>query len=87
MLHIIKSETGYQSARQYLNQGDDVLLIESASYIPTTTELDDRCVHYSLKEDLVARGLSIESTERTQVVDFNGFVDLTERHVASTTWE
>ncbi|SEG72876.1 sulfurtransferase complex subunit TusB [Vibrio hangzhouensis] len=87
MLHIIKSETGYQSARQYLNQGDDVLLIESASYIPTTTELDDRCGHYSLKEDLVARGLSIESTERTQVVDFNGFVDLTERHVASTTWE
>lgn len=33
MLHIIKSEAGFQQAKTYLKKGDDVLFVESACYL------------------------------------------------------
>jgi tRNA 2-thiouridine synthesizing protein B len=42
---------------------------------------------YFLEQDMDARGLVKEDRESLQVADFKGFVELTERHVASTTWD
>ncbi|MGR5503806.1 sulfurtransferase complex subunit TusB [Vibrio sp. DNB22_10_4] len=92
MLHIIKSEAGFQQARTYLKKGDDVLFVESACYLATScletsvdTTQDWQC--YFLEPDMDARGLVKNDDGSLQVVDFKGFVELTERHIASTTWD
>ncbi|MBY6198971.1 DsrH/TusB family sulfur relay protein [Vibrio hangzhouensis] len=86
MLHIIKSEAGYQQAKSYLQKGDDVLFVESACYLVGTVEADKQWQCYFLKQDMDARGLMQGNDISAQVTDFNGFVELTERHIASTTW-
>jgi tRNA 2-thiouridine synthesizing protein B len=92
MLHIIKSEAGFQQAKAYLKKGDDVLFVESACYLATScvdTSVDTtqewRC--YFLEQDMDARGLVKDDGGSLQVTDFKGFVELTEHHVASTTWD
>ncbi|MCY9855960.1 MULTISPECIES: sulfurtransferase complex subunit TusB [Vibrio] len=87
MLHIIKTEIGYQQALRYLSQDDQVILVENACYLITDKNLTLPSACFVLQPDLSARGLMSLVSESTQVVDFNGFVELTERHVNSTTWE
>lgn len=87
MLHIIKSEAGYQQAKPYFQQGDDVLFVESGCYIANAIDADQVWRSYVLKEDMDARGLVNTREEGAQITDFNGFVELTEQHIASTTWE
>lgn len=92
MLHIIKSEAGYQQAKAYLRKGDDVLFVEGACYLATKyleTNVDTTLEwqFYFLQQDMDARGLVKDGGHSLQVTDFKGFVELTERHVASTTWD
>jgi tRNA 2-thiouridine synthesizing protein B len=87
MLHIIKSEAGFQQAKTYLKKGDDVLFVESACYLAMSVDTTQEWQCYFLEQDMDARGLVKEDRESLQVTDFKGFVELTERHVASTTWD
>ncbi|MFC5076371.1 Protein TusB [Vibrio thalassae] len=87
MLHIIKTETGYQQALSYLSQDDQLILVESACYLVTDKNVTLPSACFVLQPDLAARGLMSFASDLIQVVDFNGFVELTEQHVSSTTWE
>ncbi|MCG9789996.1 sulfurtransferase complex subunit TusB [Vibrio barjaei] len=87
MLHIIKTETSYQQALSYLSQDDQMILVERACYLVTDKNLTLPSSCFVLQPDLTARGLMPLVSDLTQVVDFNGFVELTEQHVSSTTWE
>ncbi|WP_234494647.1 DsrH/TusB family sulfur relay protein [Vibrio maritimus] len=87
MLHIIKSEVGYQQAKAYLQKGDDVLFVESACYLVVSVDTTQEWQCYFLEQDMDARGLAKDNGQALQVTDFKGFVELTERHVASTTWD
>lgn len=87
MLHIIKSEAGFQQAKTYLKKGDDVLFVESACYLAMSVDTTQECQCYFLEQDMDARGLVKAGKESLQVTDFKGFVELTERHIASTTWD
>ena len=92
MLHIIKSEAGYQQAKAYLRKGDDVLFVEGACYLATkyleiSVDTTQGWQCYFLEQDMDARGLVKAGKESLQVTDFKGFVELTERHIASATWD
>ncbi|WED26458.1 sulfurtransferase complex subunit TusB [Vibrio sp. DW001] len=91
MLHIVKHYRSLDEASANVVKGDDLLLVEDAvyaavkghkanAYLVATTNAP-----YSLIADVEARGLLLESTQKT--VDFVGFVELTEKHSSSITWE
>ncbi|MGV2990677.1 sulfurtransferase complex subunit TusB [Vibrio sp. E150_011] len=87
MLHIIKNETGFKHAQCYLNLQDAIILIQDASYLAGMPLFSEKDNVFVLSEDLQARGLSVESSNNLQVIDFKGFVELTEIHENSITWE
>lgn len=93
MLHIVKNKPALEQARLFFSSGDAILLIEDAVYteieqINTQEEKNDPKDHYFyLKEDVEARGLSDLVGFSVQLIDYNGFVSLTEKHEQSLTWE
>lgn len=93
MLHIIKTQSGLDDAIHLIQTNDDVLLLEDAVYAlfrQSSSQIawkdqKDHC--WALKEDLMARGLTLPHELIFQVVDFDGFVSLTEQHLQSITWD
>lgn len=93
MLHIVKNKPALEQARLFFSSGDDILLIEDAVYIgieqinSQEAKKDPEDHYLYLKEDIEARGLSNLVEIGTQLIDYNEFVSLTEKHEQSLTWE
>lgn len=93
MLHIIKTQSGLDDAIPLIQPDDDILLVEDAVYAlfrqsSPLVDLKDQKDHcWVLKEDLLARGLTLSTHDYFQCVDFEGFVFLTEQHFQSITWD
>lgn len=91
MLHIVKHYRSLDEAIANMLKNDDLLLVEDAVYAAVKGHKANLGLvaatisTYSLMADVEARGLILDSTQQT--VDFVGFVDLTEKHSSSITWE
>jgi tRNA 2-thiouridine synthesizing protein B len=91
MLHIVKHYRSLAEAIANTLKDDDLLLVEDAVYAAIKEHKANAYLvaatsaPYCLIADLEARGVILESTQKT--VDFVGFVALTEKHSASITWE
>jgi tRNA 2-thiouridine synthesizing protein B len=93
MLHIIKTQSAIADAMSYVSDNDAILLVEDAVYVSNTehsgfTHLSksiSQC--FVLEADLNARGVVSFVNSNIQVVDFLGWVALTEQYQQSMTWE
>lgn len=93
MLHIVKTQQSLADCLAFIQAGDDILLIEEAVYAlfrqndlrDSLKDHQDHC--WALTQDMQARGLSFDGRDDFQLVDFTGFVSLTEQHLQSMTWD
>lgn len=93
-LHILNRSPAtsgvYRQALDAMSADDLIVLIEDAvqggtpGLIGYFSEVEGRV--YALREDLDARGLGGRLDASIQVVDVDGFVDLTERAGQSVSW-
>ncbi|MCL9776343.1 sulfurtransferase complex subunit TusB [Vibrio methylphosphonaticus] len=87
MLHIIKNEAGLNRAKEYASTQDAMILIQDATYLASLSIPVSNRAMFVLHEDLQARGLGENVLKSVQVIDFKGFVSLTEQHESSITWD
>lgn len=74
-----------------VGDGDSVLLFEDGVYgaiadCEILKALATSISIYALREDVKARGLADDLSDSIKLVDYNGFVELTENHQAVTSW-
>ncbi len=91
MLHIIQSLAGLRDAKDYVAVHDKLILIQDAVYAANSQHQDypllsclDTCV---LEADTTARGIRHLVSPRLEVIDYSGFVFLTEQFPQIMTWE
>ncbi len=93
MLHIIKTIAGLNDAMQYSCENDEFILVEAAIYASISGHKDFKLIYAAaervsvLSADIDARGLNEFVDARLEVVDFGGWVSLTERHSQIMTWD
>lgn len=87
MLHIVKNRTALESATAVFSPLDELILLEDAVYLANYCPENISNVSFVLRDDLLARGIDEQWVVNSQIIDFTGFVELTERHAASLTWE
>ncbi|HSH47002.1 MAG TPA: sulfurtransferase complex subunit TusB [Halomonas sp.] len=93
-LHILNRSPAvsgvYRQALDAMSPDDLLLLIEDAVLggAPGLVDYFDEVAGrvYALREDLEARGLAGRLDASIQVIDIDGFVDLTERSKQSVSW-
>ena len=93
MLHILNKPPHSEAAQQLLLMagGDDVIVLIEAGVLAL---LDGewqgfrQCqAVYTLSEDVLARGLQQAAVQQgISMIDYSGFVALTEKHTQSITW-
>lgn len=91
MLHILntspfQNSTVFTCCFQAARAGDVILLIEDAVLAILTPEKLPPLDMYVLACDLQARGILDRTPTRFQIIDYNGFVDLTLQHTPIQTW-
>lgn len=91
MLHIVKSQAAIIELMPFVTAHDQVLLIEEAVY-----GANPRHEFFSylsgldvavLEADVNARGMTDKVSAKLRSVDYAGWVELTEAHRQSMTWE
>ena len=97
-LHIVNRSPEHPSAMdrclKFSSKDDSLLLIEDGVYfaLPATLSKIQQSLDtvnitlYALEEDLVARGIHKKVDESIQVVNYDGFVELTATHNKSSSW-
>ncbi|PWI33677.1 sulfurtransferase complex subunit TusB [Vibrio albus] len=92
MLHIVKHHQALAQALAYVDAEDPILLVEDgvyaalaehASHIALTQNANP---FYVLDADVKARGLEKLPLNHVELIDFSGFVVLTEDNETSMTW-
>lgn len=96
MLHTVKTSPYTSSALQdclrYSEKHSEILLLEDAVIAAICGgEWQERLISsgrriYVLKEDLLARGIASQIASQFEIVDMEGFVELTVRNVTQMTW-
>lgn len=92
MLHIVKHHRVLPQTLTYVDAEDPILLVEDGVYAALTehpshiTLIQNANIFYVLQADVKARGLEKLALTDVELVDFAGFVALTEDHEASMTW-
>ncbi|WP_260261319.1 sulfurtransferase complex subunit TusB [Vibrio intestinalis] len=90
MLHIVKTTSAIQDMAKLCQEGDQVLLIEDAIYAANSQHglfsLLKSLQVYVLENDAIARGIYNRLSPSITAVDYAGFVELTEHHANSLTW-
>ena len=96
MLHIVTTTDTFMqsgvSCLDYIDQNDVILLSQDAVYAANTKHalyprLMELAVQiFVLEEDLRARGVPVSFLSDCKLIDFNGFVELTEEHASTLTW-
>ncbi|REF26816.1 tRNA 2-thiouridine synthesizing protein B [Xenorhabdus cabanillasii] len=75
-----------------ITDADDVLLIQNGVLLSMNGNrylaelIRTGAGIYALQDDLDARGLTNQVSDRVQVVNYNGFVSLTVKHQQSFSW-
>ncbi len=93
MLHIIKSYSSIKEIIQYASSTDTLLLVEDAVYAANSQHPVFNCLINSelsisaLLPDIQARGLVTCIDSQIILVNFDGWVALTEKDEKSITWE
>ena len=93
MLHIVKHYRLIIELAPFCCKTDAVLLMEDAVYgavqnhVELSSLLEEIGRVFLLQEDVIARGLKLKEPSFFQLVNFDGFVSLTEEHNSSMTWE
>ncbi len=90
MLHIVKHHRILAEVLSYSSGDDTILLTEDAIYAALAghecyPELSCARKIYCLSADVAARG--VEVAAGINLLDFDGFVRLTELHTSSLTWD
>ena len=97
-LHIVNQspakDNTYASCLRVAQAGDSILLIEDGVYAALATAVasapivaaPDRMGFYALEPDIAARGLAGRTNVAVELVDYAGFVELTERHQQIVSW-
>lgn len=90
MLHIINkspfNSDAYMSCMRFAQTNDVILLIEDGVIAALQHAKMDQPVVYALEADLRARGLLDRVLPNIQLINYNGFVDLTVRHYPIQNW-
>ena len=84
-LHIVNKADALADCVPILADGDALLLIEDGVYAARTA-IHARAACHALADDLEARGLAGRVASAVEVVSYDGFVDLVERHQPIVTW-
>ncbi|NRF33100.1 sulfurtransferase complex subunit TusB [Vibrio coralliilyticus] len=91
MLHIVKSVAALEDVVKVYVDGDALLLIEDAVYAVNpqhkTYPLIKGFNTFVLQSDLAARGILNRMSSSIEMVDYEGFVDLTSEQENSLTWD
>jgi tRNA 2-thiouridine synthesizing protein B len=89
-LHIFNSQDDltkhFLLIKGALNKEDAVLLIENAVYAGQKNLSDFSKNIYVLKEDCMARAITEQINASCTLVDYSGFVTLTEQHTKIISW-
>ena len=92
MLHIVKHHQSLAQALRYADAEDPVLLVEDGVYATLTAHVSHALLtqnanpFYALLPDIKARGLNKLELAHADLIDFAGFVELTEANETSMTW-
>ncbi len=95
LLHLVNQSPFATSALScclaVIGDGDSLLLFEDGVYGALTDCEDFKALTtsisiYALLEDVKARGLAKNLSDSVRLVDYGGFVELTEKHQAVTSW-
>ncbi|KEY91431.1 tusB protein [Candidatus Photodesmus blepharus] len=92
MLHIVKSLNKLDLALQYRLNGDDILLVESATYAGNPKYYRHALLKrvldnvFLLEEDVIARGILNLISDHISLISFDDFVELTAKHAQSISW-
>ncbi|MDW6002075.1 sulfurtransferase complex subunit TusB [Vibrio mangrovi] len=91
MLHVIKTVSALKEAYLFRSAQDVILLLEDAVYAANPLHhafglLKESNV-FALEADTKARGIYHRISPSVSVIDYLGFVELTEQHPTSVTWE
>ena len=84
-LHIVNKAAALADCLPLLTGADALLLIEDGVYA-ARTGIEAPCPCNALDDDLQARGLNGRIGAGIEVVSFDGFVELVERHQPVVTW-
>lgn len=91
MLHIVKTVSALEDVVNVFREGDSLLLIEQAVYAANSQHKAYRQIKgletFVLSADSMARGIENRITPNANLVDYDGFVELTIKHSNSITWE
>ena len=98
MLHIVNKSpfqsSALSSCLRVLQPGSAVLLIEDGVYAGLARNAADSGLAaaitnqavYALESDVTARGLNSHILDSVTLIDYEGFVELTERYTTSQSW-
>lgn len=91
MLHIVKSAGAIEDVLKTYRDNDALLFIEDAVYVVNPQHRDYRLVKginiAVLRSDLEARGILNRVSPSVEIIDYDGFVDLTVNQETSLTWD
>ena len=96
MLHTV-TRSPFQShslaqCLQYISSGDEILLLEDAVIVALSENIYFDLIKnigvkiYLLEADVIARGLQGECDKDLELIDYKGFVLLTEQHDQHMKW-
>lgn len=98
ILHIVNQSpydtNAFNSCLKILGKHDGLLLMGNGAYVLTHKDLQKRLRNlqttgvdiYFLQEDVVARGLTLFNEHGFALIDYQGFVELTDSHSKSMSW-
>lgn len=95
LLHILNKSPEHEAALSKcfhtLSKGDKILFIEDGVYCALTSAHTINAIApdidlFALEPDITARGLTPHLSPRIKVIDFDGFVMLTETCTTSVSW-
>ena len=84
-LHIVNKADALPDCLPLLADGDALLLIEDGVY-GTCSNIQSPARCHALADDLAARGLTGRVGMAVEILSYDGFVDLVERHQPIITW-
>lgn len=94
ILHLVNKSpfenNACSTALRFLGETDTILLIENGVYVATSTELSGSLISnhkvFALKEDVISRGIENKLMDNITLVDYDGFVELTEKCEKVQSW-
>ena len=95
MLHLLRQNHNVFADSYYLactHELDDVLLLEDSVFLATKSDsailrlLEHISGIYVLESDCKDRGILDQVIHNITIVDFKGFVELTEKHAYTVNW-